>query len=295
MKTESVRYRDDDENVRAHHEEGNAAAAAITARELAKLLRFDFAGDTWSERITFPLRRIREGETIFRSGDRFHSVYVVRFGFFKNVLVDPTGSEQVLGFPMTGDIMGIDGIDRDVYVSDGIALAPGEVAIVPFARLTRLGRECPRLEQTLYRILSRELVGKHGMLWLLGTLGAEARVAAFLLHMSERFGSLGYSRTAFILRMTRQDIGSFLGLKLETVSRTLSAFDAAGIINVKQKSIEILSAAALNRMLERPVGLSAKAGNRGKSQDQGDSASPDAKRNSNGANSIASFLQLAAV
>ncbi len=294
MKTESAGYRDDDENVLQHHDEGDAAAAAITARELAKLLRFDFAGDTWSKRITFPLRRVREGETLFRSGDHFHSVYVVRFGFFKNVLVDTNGSEQVLGFPMTGDIMGIDGIDRDAYVSDGIALAPGEVAIVPFARLTRLGRECPRLEQMLYRILSRELVSKHGMLWLLGTLGAEARVAAFLLHMSERFGSLGYSRAAFILRMTRQDIGSFLGLKLETVSRTLSAFDAAGIINVKQKSIEILSAAALNRMLERPVGLSAKAGNQGKSHEQRDPGSTHAKSNSDGAKSLAGFLQLAA-
>lgn len=295
MKTESLRYRDHDDGVLEQREEGKPAAAAITARELAKLLRIDFAGDTWSERIIFPLRRIREGETIFRSGDRFHSVYVVRFGFFKNVLVDPTGSEQVLGFPMTGDIMGIDGIDREIYVSDGIALAPGEVAIVPFARLTRLGRECPRLEQTLYRILSRELVGKHGMLWLLGTLGAEARVAAFLLHMSERFGALGYSRSSFILRMTRQDIGSFLGLKLETVSRTLSAFDAAGIVKVKQKSIEILSAAALNRMLERPIGLSPRTANRGKSQERCDSAGLDARRNSNGANTIANFLQLAAV
>jgi len=293
VRTESVQYPSDD-GVLQNHEDPKTAAA-ITARELARLLRFDFAGDTWSERITFPLRRVREGETIFRSGDRFHSVYVVRFGFFKNLLVDPTGSEQVLGFPMTGDIMGVDGIDRDVYVSDGIALAPGEVAIVPFARLTRLGRECPRLEQTLYRILSRELVGKHGMLWLLGTLGAEARVAAFLLHMSERFGALGYSRSSYILRMTRQDIGSFLGLKLETVSRTLSAFDAAGIIKVKQKNIEILSAAALNRMLERPVGLSARNGHRGKPQDQNDSISPDTGKNSKGANSIANFLQLAAV
>lgn len=293
MRTETIQERELGGVLHAPIEDGVATtAAAISARDLAKLLRIEFDGDAWSDRVTFPLRRVREGETIFRAGDRFQSIYVVRFGFFKSVLVDPAGAEQVLGFPMTGDIMGIDGIDRGAYVSDGVALVPGEVAIVPFARFARLAHECPQLEQTLYRILSRELVGKHGLLWLLGTLGAEARVAAFLLHMSERFGALGYSRTSYILRMTRQDIGSFLGLKLETVSRTLSAFDAAGIIRVKQKSIDILSAAALNRMLERPSGLTAKPEARARAH-----ARPgphNAKREFSGKYSLAGFLQLAA-
>jgi len=184
------------------------------------------------------------------AGDKFHSLYVVRSGCFKTVYTDFSGSEQVLGFPMCGDLMGADGIDCGHYSSTAISLDTSEVVIVPLTSLARLVVECPSLEALLYRVLSRELVRVQNMAWTLGTLGAEGRVAAFLLGLSARLGALGYSRSSFNLRMTRQEIGSYLGLKLETVSRALSALNTAGFIQVHQRSIDIVDADALQGVID---------------------------------------------
>jgi CRP/FNR family transcriptional regulator len=225
----------------------------VSTTELAQLLRFDLAGYANADAASFTTRRIGEGETLYRAGDEFHSLYVVRSGFFKTLMLDPSGAEQVLAFPMTADVMGADGIASGRYTSEAIALEASEVVVVPFARISALARECPPLERVLYRVLSRELVREQGMLYVVGMLGAEGRVAAFLLNLGERFGALGYSRTSFNLRMTRQEIGSLLGLKLETVSRALSAFDAAGFIKVNLKRVDIVDAGALRAMMEEPI------------------------------------------
>ena len=200
--------------------------------------------------VTFSVRRLKAGETLYRAGDRFHAIYAVRSGFFKTVCLEPAGTEVVLAFPMGGDLVGLDGLDPDRYTADVIALDTSHVAVLPFARLVQLGREYPSIERLLYSVFSRELVRDHGMIWLLGTLSAEARVAAFLLDLSERFGRLGYSRTSFALRMTRQELGSYLGIKLETVSRTLSAFAAAGLISVDRRLLILRDPADLRRIVE---------------------------------------------
>jgi CRP/FNR family transcriptional regulator len=153
--------------------------------------------------------------------------------------------------------MGADGIDCGHYSSTAISLDTSEVVIVPLASLARLVYECPSLEAMLYRVLSRELVRVQNMAWTLGTLGAEGRVAAFLLNLSARLGALGYSRSSFNLRMTRQEIGSYLGLKLETVSRALSALNTAGIIQVHQRSIDIADADALRGVIDPAAGVPA--------------------------------------
>jgi CRP/FNR family transcriptional regulator, anaerobic regulatory protein len=224
--------------------------ANVSVRELARLLRIDFPKEAWLARTVFPLRRVHEGESLLHAGDKFHSLYVVRSGCFKTVYTDLSGSEQVLGFPMCGDLMGADGIDSGHYASTAVSLDTSEVVIVPFASLSRLADECPKLEALLYRVLSRELVRVQNMAWTLGTLGAEGRVAAFLLSLSARLGALGYSRCSFNLRMTRQEIGSYLGLKLETVSRALSALNASGLIQVHQRSIDIVDAGGLNLVVD---------------------------------------------
>ncbi|MCC6608636.1 MAG: helix-turn-helix domain-containing protein [Burkholderiales bacterium] len=200
--------------------------------------------------ITFPVRRIRLGEALVRAGDPFDAIYVIRCGFFKTVRVDEFGNEVVLGLPMSGEAIGLDGIDPGHYTADVIALDTSFVAVVPFARLAQLAREHPPVERVLYRAFSRQLGREHGMIWLLGTLNAEARVATFLLDLSDRFGRLGYSRTAFALRMTRQEIGSYLGLKLETVSRTLSALAAAGLLTVDRKTVILNDIPALRRLAQ---------------------------------------------
>ena len=224
--------------------------ANLSVRDLTRLLHIDCPDEAWLARTAFALRRVREGESLVRTGDKFHSLYVVRTGCFKTVYTDLSGSEQVLGFPMCGDLMGADGIDCGHYSSTAIALDTSEVVIVPLTSLARLKYECPGLEALLYRVLSRELVRVQNMAWTLGTLGAEGRVAAFLLTLSARLGALGYSRRAFNLRMTRQEIGSYLGLKLETVSRALSALNTSGVIHVHQRSIDIVDADALRAVID---------------------------------------------
>jgi len=235
----------------------NHEGANLSVRELTRLLHIECPDEAWLARTAFALRRVHEGESLVRAGDKFHSLYVVRSGCFKTVYTDFSGSEQVLGFPMSGDLMGADGIDSGHYSSTAVSLDTSEVAIVPFAGLARLVFECPRLEPLLYRVLSRELVRVQNMAWTLGTLGAEGRVAAFLLALSARLGALGYSRCSFNLRMTRQEIGSYLGLKLETVSRALSTLNAAGIIQVHQRSVDIVDADALRAVVDPAAGLAA--------------------------------------
>ena len=222
----------------------------LSVRELTRLLHIDCPDEAWLARTAFALRRVREGESLVRAGDKFHSLYVVRSGCFKTVYTDLSGSEQVLAFPMCGDVMGADGIDCGNYGSTAISLDTSEVVIVPFANLARLISECPSLEPLLYRVLSRELVRVQNMAWTLGTLGAEGRVAAFLLAQSARLGALGYSRCSFNLRMTRQEIGSHLGLKLETVSRALSALNTDGIIQVHQRTVDILDVDRLRGVVD---------------------------------------------
>jgi len=224
--------------------------ANVSVRDLTRLLHIDFPAEAWLTRTVFPLRRVHEGESLVRAGDKFHSLYVVRSGCFKTVYTDLSGSEQVLGFPMCGDLMGADGIDSGHYSSTAVSLDTSEVVIVPFSSLTRLADECPKLEALLYRVLSRELVRAQNVAWTLGTLGAEGRVAAFLLSLSARLGALGYSHCSFNLRMTRQEIGSYLGLKLETVSRALSALNSSGVIQVHQRSIDIVDAEGLHYVID---------------------------------------------
>ena len=225
-------------------------SANLSAREVARLLHIECPDDAWLARTTFALRRVHEGESLIRAGDKFHSLYVVRSGCFKTVYTDFFGSEQVLAFPMASDLIGADGIDCGHYGSTAISLDTSEVLILPLANLARLSYECPGLESLLYKILSRELVRMQNMAWTLGTLGAESRVAAFLLTMSARLGALGYSRSSFNLRMTRQEIGSYLGLKLETVSRALSSLNNAGIVQVHQRSIDIVDIDELREVVD---------------------------------------------
>ena len=235
----------------------DSEGASLSVRELTRLLHIDYPDEAWLARTAFALRRVHEGEALVHAGDKFHSLYVVRSGCFKTVYTDLSGSEQVLAFPMCGDMMGADGIDSGHYSSTAISLDTSEVVIVPLASMARLVYECPSLESLLYRVLSRELVRVQNMAWTLGTLGAEGRVAAFLLNLSARLGALGYSRSSFNLRMTRQEIGSYLGLKLETVSRALSALNTTGIIEVHQRSIDIVDAEALRAIIDPAAGESA--------------------------------------
>src|ERR1035437_5740842 len=142
-------------------------SANVSVRDLTRLLHIDCPDEAWLGRAAFALRRARESALLVRDGDKFHSLYVVRSGCFKTIYTDFSGSEQVLGFPMSGDLMGADGIDSGHYSSTAISLDTSEVVIVPLTSLARLVYECPRLEALLYRVLSRELRRVQNMAWTL--------------------------------------------------------------------------------------------------------------------------------
>lgn len=185
-------------------------------------------------------RKVRRGEHLYQAGDPFESIYPIRVGFFKSRLISNDGREQVIGFPMPGDILGFDAINAGKFQSDAVALEDAEVCVIPFADLEALSRDFSPLQQRVHRVFSREIVKDQSLMMLLGTMKADERVSAFLLNLAQRFQQRGFSPKEFVLRMTREEIGNYLGLKLETVSRTLSRLQQEGVIAVDQKNLTII-------------------------------------------------------
>ena len=190
-------------------------------------------------------RKVKRGTTLFRTGEKFTSLFAIRTGFFKTSVVSEDGKDQVTGFQMAGEIIGLDGIVNDQHTCDAVALEDAEVCVMPFDRVEELSREVVSLQRHVHKIMSREIVREHGVMLLLGSMRAEERLAAFLLNLVQRLNARGFSKTELVLRMTREEIGSYLGLKLETVSRTFSKFVEDGIVEVKQRHVRIVNADAL--------------------------------------------------
>ena len=200
------------------------------------------------DELVYTRRRIKRGESLFRCGDAFQSLYAIRSGFFKSRVATADGRDQVSGFQMAGELLGIDGIGSDTHHCDAVALEDSEVCAIPYARLEELARSFPPLQHHFHKVMSREIVRDHGVMLLLGSMRAEERLAAFLLNLSQRFTARGFSASEFILRMTREEIGSYLGLKLETVSRAFSKFQDDGLVSVQQKHIRIADIAGLKKL-----------------------------------------------
>jgi CRP/FNR family transcriptional regulator len=194
-------------------------------------------------------RTVSRGDTLFRTGDSFQSLFAVRTGFFKTCVASEDGRDQVTGFQMAGELLGLDGISTDRHSCDAVALEDSQVCVIPFGQLEELSREFNELQHQFHKIMSREIVREHGVMLLLGSMRAEERLAAFLLNLTQRLQARGFSASALVLRMTREEIGSFLGLKLETVSRTFSKFQDDGLLEVKQRQIQILDQAGLQRLV----------------------------------------------
>ncbi len=194
-------------------------------------------------------RTVARGDTLFRSGETFESLYAVRTGFFKTCVGSEDGRDQVTGFQMAGELLGLDGIGTECHTCDAVALEDSQVCVIPFHQLEELSREVSDLQRQFHRIMSREIVRDHGVMLLLGSMRAEERLAAFLLNLTQRLQSRGFSASELILRMTREEIGSYLGLKLETVSRTFSKFQDEGYLEVRQRQIRILNQDGLQRLV----------------------------------------------
>lgn len=201
----------------------------------------------------YPKRRIGRGQHLYRAGDAFGSLYAVRSGFVKISTVTDDGREQVTGFHMMGEVIGMDAIGGGQHASDAIALEHTDVCEIPFASLENLAHDMPALQRKLYHMMSQEIQHEREAMLLLGTMRAEDRVASFLLNLGRRYEARGFSALRFFLRMSRADIGSYLGLRLETVSRLFSRFQAEGLLRVDNKSVEILDPDGLKLVIGRSL------------------------------------------
>ena len=190
-------------------------------------------------------RRVKRGEILWQSGDPLDTLFAIRVGFLKSFVITRDGQIQVIRFQMSGEIIGMDAIATGRHNSTVVALEDTEVCAIPFRDLDRLMERVPGLRRQLFRIMSEEIVSKQESMALLGTMRAEQRLASFLLRLSSLYKQRGYSATEFVLRMTREELGNYLGLKLETVSRLLSKLQKEGLIRVESKSVKLLDVAAL--------------------------------------------------
>lgn len=193
-------------------------------------------------------RKVARGEVLYRAGDSFRNLYAVKAGAFKTVATLRNGREQITGFHIAGEPLGMEGIHDGHHASDAVALEDSVLCIIPFAQLERLCGEIPVMQRHLHRLMSGEIVRKSQIMTLLGSMRAEERVSAFLMNLSQRLRARRYSGSEFKLRMSREEIGSYLGMTLETVSRMLSRFQEERLISVRGKLIQILDPEGLQRV-----------------------------------------------
>ena len=195
---------------------------------------------------------LKKNEALYRAGDPFNALYAIRIGSLKTNMLVEDGREQVAGYHMPGEIIGLDGIGTDRHGTEAIALENSEVCVLPFVNVEDLARNVPALQHNLHKVISKEITRDQGVMLLLGSMRAEERLAAFLLNLADRYQSRGYSATEYVLRMTRSEIGSYLGLTLETVSRLFSRFQEEGLIQVQGRRVKLLDPRALKRIVGQP-------------------------------------------
>lgn len=202
------------------------------------------------EQIVHRSRPIHGGEHIFRAGDEFHSVASVRTGCFKSYVIDRDGQEQVLGFHLPGEIIGLDAIHAGRHLASVVALDTSAVCGLTFGSLSSMSRNMPELQNELFRVMSARI---SELETIAGDLSADERIAIFLLSLSQRFHRRGYSEREFILAMSRRDIASYLRLATETVSRVLARMQQSGIIKVNRKQVRIEDMDELKRVARRSM------------------------------------------
>lgn len=196
-------------------------------------------------------KRLKSASILYHTGGQFHALYAVKSGFIKTESLHNDGRVQITGFYMAGEIFGFDGISIDEHMCTATALEDSEVCIIPLDRVRHIGHEFESVQHHFYKLMSREIVRDHTIMMLLGSMHGEERLAAFILNLSQRFHVRGYSRFNLILRMKREEIGSYLGMKVETVSRIFTKFQDQGLLDVHQKNIKILDFQSLQNLISK--------------------------------------------
>ncbi len=192
---------------------------------------------------------LKKGEMLFRQGDKFDSVYAVRSGTLKTFNITAYGEEQITGFYCPSELVGLSGIDSSTYPVSAKALETTTVCEIPFSHLEELSSHIPSLKHQIFKVMSRKISDDQQMMVLLGKKNADEKVASFLLNLSTRFKKRGYSATSFRLSMSRGEIGNYLGLAVETVSRVITRFQKSEMIHVDGKEIEIVNFPEIQKLV----------------------------------------------
>lgn len=193
-------------------------------------------------------RPLHKGEYVYREDQPFTTIYAVRSGAFKAYSVSESGEEQITQFYLPGEIFGIDGLSRNRYATSVVALETGAICAIPFERLRELSARIPTLQRHIFQMMSQAIVTDQEMITLLGKYDAERRVAAFLQRLSRHHASRKLSASKIRLPMTRTDIGCYLGLTVETVSRIFSRFQKIGLLSLENREVEISNLDWLNEL-----------------------------------------------
>lgn len=225
-----------------------ASCSACSMHQLCLPMGLDEADINRLDAIIGRRRRIPRDGTLYRMGDLFTNLYAIRLGHFKTYQIDVGGEQQITGFQMAGELLGMDAISADRHHCDAVALEDSEVCEIPFPRLEELFGNIPTLLHHFHRMMSQEITREQSVMLLLGNMRAEQRFAAFLVNLSSRYAARGYSSTSFQLRMSREEIGNYLGLTIESISRLLSRFKKMGWLKVNNREIEIVDPVMLKSL-----------------------------------------------
>ena len=191
--------------------------------------------------------RYNKGDYLFHQGEPFDAVYAVRSGSLKTYVVTSNGQEQITNFYFATEMAGISGLNMSIYPVSAVAMETTTVCKIPFSKLEELSLEIPELRESIYSTIGKELHNFEEMMLTLSKKNADERLATFLMNLSCRYKKRGYSASSFRLTMSRNEIGNFLGLAVETVSRVFSRFQKQLLINVEGKEIQLLKP---NKLIE---------------------------------------------
>lgn len=225
-----------------------AACKDCTLRELCLPLGLSDLDLSSLDKLIKRRRTLKKGEMLYRHGDPLRALFAIRSGSLKTTGLIEDGRAQVTGFFLPGELLGMDAINTDLHPCSAEALETSEVCDIPYSALEELSQKIPGLQHQLLRIMSREIVRDEDMLMMLGRMSAEERLASCLMSFSRRLARLGDTAVEFKLSMSRQDLGDYLGLALETVSRLLSRFQEQGLISVHGRQIVLRETSKLRAM-----------------------------------------------
>jgi len=225
-----------------------ASCSACSMHQLCLPMGLDDADMSRLDAIIGRRRKVARDSHLYRMGDPFTNLYAIRLGHFKTFQINVSGEQQITGFQMAGELLGMDAIGTERHHCSAIALEDSEVCEIPFPRLEELFGHIPILLHHFHRMMSQEITREQNVMLLLGNMRAGQRFAAFLVNLSSRYAARGYSSSAFQLRMSREEIGNYLGLTIESISRLLSRFKKMGLLQVSNREIVILDPARLRAM-----------------------------------------------